>query len=117
VGSRACPAAPTPQGARDALAGYLRVMAPWQLDLDPGQRTVYDAAAEQMAAERADEITVAGRRFRIVRVERLVRIGPDGPEGSRPSGPDPQPPVKVQDQQLREQVSSATTKTRTRRSS
>lgn len=102
---RAGPAgpSPTPQGARDALAGYLRVMAPWQLDLDPGQRAVYDAAAEQMATERADEITVAGRRFRIVRVERLVRIGPDGPEGSRPSDPDPQSPVKVQDQQLREQ--------------
>ena len=46
---RAGPAgpSPTPQGARDALAGYLRVMAPWQLDLDPGQRAVYDAAAEQ----------------------------------------------------------------------
>jgi len=93
----------TPQGARDALAGYLRIMAPWQLDLDPEQRAVYDAAADRMNEERADEITVAGRRFRIVRVERLVRIGPDGPEGSRPSDPDPQPPVKVHDQQLREQ--------------
>jgi hypothetical protein len=39
---------PTPQGARDALAGYLRVMAPWQLDLDPVQLAVYDAAAERI---------------------------------------------------------------------
>jgi Family of unknown function (DUF5954) len=102
---RAGPAgpSPTPQGARDALAGYLRIMAPWQLDLDIEQRAVYDAAAERMNTERTDEIAVAERRFRIVRVERLVRIGPDGPEGSRPSDPDPQPPVKVNDQQLREQ--------------
>jgi hypothetical protein len=94
---------PTPQGARDALAGYLRVMAPWQLDLDPEQRAVYAAVADRMSEERADEVTVAERRFRIVRVERLVRIGPDGPEGPRPSDPDPQPPVMVQDQQLRDQ--------------
>jgi hypothetical protein len=94
---------PTPQGARDALAGYLRVMAPWQLDLDSAQRAVYAAAADRMNEERADEVTVAERRFRIVRVERLARIGPDGPEGPRPSDPDPQPPVMVQDQQLREQ--------------
>jgi Family of unknown function (DUF5954) len=83
---------PTPQGARDHLASYLRVTAPWQLKLDPGQRAAYDEAANQLD-ERGDELSVAGRRFRIVRVERLVRVGPDGPEGPRPSDPDPQPPV------------------------
>jgi hypothetical protein len=100
---RASLPSPTPQGARDALAGHLRVMAPWQLDLDPEQRAVYVAMADRMSEERADDVTVAERRFRVVRVERLVRIGPDGPEGPRPSDPDPQPPVRIQDQQLREQ--------------
>jgi hypothetical protein len=94
---------PTPQGARDGLAACLRVTIPWQLDLGPQQRAVYAAAAGQLDAERAGELAVAGRRFRVVRVERLVRVGPDGPEGSRPSDPDPQPPVLMQAEQLREQ--------------
>jgi Family of unknown function (DUF5954) len=92
----------TPQDARDSLAYYLRVFAPWQLDLDQGQRAVYAAAADDLDARRGNEFEVAGRQFRVVRVERLVRIGPDGPEGPRPSDYDPQPPVKVQEQQLRE---------------
>lgn len=94
---------PTPQGARDALASYLRVIVPWQMSLNAKQRAAYAAAADRLSDERADELSVAGRTFRIVRVERLVRIGPDGPEGPRPSDPDPQPPVMVQDQQMRAQ--------------
>jgi Family of unknown function (DUF5954) len=90
---------PTPQAARDSLVSHLRVWIPYELDLDPGQRAVYAAAADTVEAERADEVTVAGRRFRVVRLERLVRIGLDGPEGLRPSDPDPQPPVMVQVQQ------------------
>src|SRR5712691_10623399 len=81
----------------------LRVFAPWKLNLDPGQRAIYAAAADQLDAGRGSELAVAGRRFRVVRVERLVRIGPDGPEGPRPSDYDPQPPSKVQEQRLREQ--------------
>ncbi|MEV8475625.1 DUF5954 family protein [Streptomyces sp. NPDC051173] len=95
--------ATTPQGARDTLAMGLRVMIPWHLGLTPEQRAPYMAAADRLDAERGDELEVAGRRFKVVRIERLVRIGPDGPEGPRPSDPDPQPPVMVQDQQLREQ--------------
>lgn len=94
---------PTPQAARDGLVGHLRVTIPWQLDLGPQEQAVYAAAAARLETERADEVTVAGRCFRVVRVERLMRIGPDGPEGPRSSDPDPQPPVMVQDQQLREQ--------------
>ncbi|MFI1797958.1 DUF5954 family protein [Streptomyces sp. NPDC020379] len=95
--------ATTPQGARDTLAMGLRVMIPWHLGLTPEQRAPYMAAADRLDAERGDELEVAGRRFKVVRIERLVRIGPDGPEGPRPSDPDPQPPVMVQDRQLREQ--------------
>lgn len=94
---------PTPQGARDGLAACLRVTIPWQLDLGPQERAVYAAAAGQLDAERADELAVAGRRFRVVPVERLVRVGPDGPEGPRRSDPDPQPPVMMQVEQMREQ--------------
>lgn len=95
--------ATTPQGARDSLGMYLRVVAPWKLELDEPARVEYAAAADRLDAERRDELTVAGRQFRIVRVERLVRIGPDGPEGPRPSDFDPQPPVMVQTRQLAEQ--------------
>lgn len=80
---------------------YLRVMAPWTLDLDPAERAVYAAAADRLDAARADEVEVAGRRFRVVRVERLVRIRPDEPGGPRPSDPDPQPPVMLQAPPLR----------------
>ena len=95
--------ATTPQSARDGLAMQLRVMVPWQKDLGPREREVYARAADHLDAERCDELDVAGRHFRIVRVERLIRIGPDGPEGPRPTDADPTPPVMVQDQQLRDQ--------------
>jgi len=97
----------TPQGARDRLAGYLRVMAPWELGLDETERGVYAAAAGQLDAGRGNELAVAGRRFQVVRVERLIRIGPDGPEGPRPSDPDPEPPVMAQTQQSRQQGGQA----------
>jgi hypothetical protein len=94
---------PTPQAARDWLVGHLRVSVPWRLDLGPQERAVYAEGADRLDDERADELTVAGRRLRIVRVERLVRVGADGPEGPRPSDPDPQLPVLAQDKHLREQ--------------
>ncbi len=93
----------TPQDARDSLALYLRVTAPWELRLGPADRAVYAAAADRLDEQRADELEVAGRRFRVVRVERLVRTGPDGPERPRPSDPDPQPPVMMQIQQSRDE--------------
>ncbi|WP_055552127.1 DUF5954 family protein [Streptomyces sp. NBRC 110028] len=93
----------TPQGARDTLALEMRVLIPWKLGLEPAERAPYTAAADRLDADRGDELRVLGRLFRIVRVERLVRIGPDGPEGPRPSDWDPQPPIKLHDQQLREQ--------------
>ena len=93
----------TPQEARDTLALYLRVMAPWERNLGQPERAAYAAAAEQLDTGRPDDVEVSGRRFRVVRVERLMRIGPDGPEGPRPSDPDPQPPVNLQPQPSREQ--------------
>lgn len=93
----------TPQRARDHLAFRLRVMIPWEERLDAEARAPYTAAAERLDAHPADELEAGGHRFRVVRVERLVRFGPEGPEGPRPSDPDPQVPVMVQEQRLREQ--------------
>lgn len=95
------PGSGTPQAARDSLTFMLRVMLPWEQRLDPEEREPYTAAADRLDAKPSNDLEVAGRHFRVVRVERLVRFGPDGPEGPRPSDPDPQPPVKVHDQQLR----------------
>jgi hypothetical protein len=84
---------PNQQGARDSLVSHLRVSLPARLDLSEDKRAVYAAAADIVEQDRANEVTAARRRFRIVRVERLVRVGPDGPEGPRPSDPDPEPPI------------------------
>ncbi|MEU8567782.1 DUF5954 family protein [Streptomyces pathocidini] len=93
----------TPQEARDGLAAQFRVWIPFHNELDEEERAAYEHAADLLEDDRADELAVLGRHFRIVRVERLVRIGPDGPESPRPSDPDPQPPVMVQNEQLRAQ--------------
>ncbi|KOT95013.1 PE-PGRS family protein [Streptomyces sp. NRRL F-5755] len=93
----------TPQGARDGLAAWLRVMAPFNLRLSEEKRAEYARAADALDEKRSNGLSVDGRRFRITRVERLVRIGPSGPEGPRPSDFDPQPPVEVHTQQLKDQ--------------
>ncbi|MFI1172133.1 DUF5954 family protein [Streptomyces melanogenes] len=93
----------TPQGARDSLAAWLRVMAPFTLKLDDATRAVYAQAADRLDDKRRNALSVAERRFRVTRVERLVRIGPDGPEGPRPSDFDPDLPVDVQVRRLKEQ--------------
>ena len=94
---------PSPQGSRDTLTTYLRVMAPVMERLDDEKRAEYARLADRIDAERCDEIEIDGCRTRIVRVERLVRIGPDGPEGPRPSDHDPELPTAVQEKQLREE--------------
>ncbi|MFG2553617.1 DUF5954 family protein [Streptomyces sp. NPDC048581] len=93
----------TPQAARDSLASWLRVMAPFTLRLDDDKRAEYARIADRLDETRSNVTTVAGVRYRVTRVERLVRIGPDGPEGPRPSDWDPEPPIDVQTRQLKEQ--------------
>ncbi|MGW0709949.1 DUF5954 family protein [Streptomyces sp. NPDC002643] len=93
----------SPQGARDSLAGWLRVMAPFTLRLSDEKKAEYARAADSLDEKRGNSLSIDGTRFRITRVERLVRVGPDGPEGPRPSDFDPEPPVEVQTQQLKEQ--------------
>lgn len=93
----------SPQGSRDTLTSYLRVMAPVMEQLDEETKAEYGRLADRIDAERCNEIVIDGCRTRIVRVERLVRVGPDGPEGPRPSDPDPELPTAVQEKQLREE--------------
>lgn len=74
----------TPQQARDSLIGYLRDVAPAVEALGDTDTAAYAEAAEVLAEEpRRNGITVAGRRFRIVRIERITLMGPDGPEPPR----------------------------------
>ncbi|MFF9345832.1 DUF5954 family protein [Streptomyces sp. NPDC014734] len=93
----------TPQGARDSLGSWLRVMAPFTLRLSDEMRAEYARAADGLDEKRRNNLLVDGVRYRITRVERMVRVGPDGPEGPRPSDYDPEPPVEVHTRQLKEQ--------------
>jgi hypothetical protein len=88
---------PNPGDARKGLAGHLRRTLPCQLDLSDDQRAACAAAADRVEENQGDEVSAAGQRLRIVRVEQLVRFGPDGPEGPRPSDTDPYPPVMPYD--------------------
>ncbi|MFC4033163.1 DUF5954 family protein [Streptomyces polygonati] len=93
----------TPQGARDSLAVWLRVMAPFSGELTDAEVREYARAADRLDDRRSNVAAVGGHRFRITRVERLVRIGPNGPEGPRPSDPDPEAPIEIQVAQLKAQ--------------
>lgn len=77
----------TPQDARDSLAWWFRNLA-----RAPGVPAAeYRAAADLLERERPDELTVAGRVFRVVRADRFCRFGVDGPEPPRPGDPDDLP--------------------------
>jgi hypothetical protein len=78
-----CSPEPTPQQARDALADQFLLRAAWAA---AGSRACedYSQAAGLLERERHDQLTVAGHRFAIARVEQFLRMGPDGPEPPRP---------------------------------
>ena len=76
-----CEGDPLPQGARELLADHLE---------DSGDEPLAEAG-RWLRTHPADEVTAAGRRFRVVRVEQLVRTGPEGPEPPRPTDVDPRP--------------------------
>ncbi|MEU5881705.1 DUF5954 family protein [Spirillospora sp. NPDC047279] len=75
----------TPQRARESLATYFRHVVPAVEHPAEEELEEYADAAEQLADQsRRNGIEVAGRRFRVVRIERIALMGADGPEPPRP---------------------------------
>ncbi|HEX6471973.1 MAG TPA: DUF5954 family protein [Streptosporangiaceae bacterium] len=74
----------TPQDARNGLSHIFLKIA--SRSAGPVAER-FRAAADVLDWERHDEMTVAGRRFRVGRIERSARSGPDGPEPPRRSDP------------------------------
>ncbi|WP_275407078.1 DUF5954 family protein [Actinomadura bangladeshensis] len=75
-----------PQQAREALITYFRHVVPAVESPADADVARFAEAAELLEDEtRRNGIAVAGRRFRIVRVERITLMGPDGPEPPRPT--------------------------------
>ncbi|WUH97181.1 DUF5954 family protein [Spirillospora sp. NBC_00431] len=83
----------SPASVRDHLAAYFDTIVPMMLPSSPDVLAEYRAAAGLLRdGTRRAEITVLGRRFRVIRFEYIVRVGPDGPERPRPSDYDPEEP-------------------------
>ncbi len=92
----------SPRGAQQSLAtwfGYLRQTAP--AETAPAELAAYQPAEARLETERVSRLTVAGQRYRIIRVQTVVRTGPDGPEPPRPSDHDPEPPMTGETEALR----------------
>lgn len=85
----------TPQRARETLAVYFSQIVPAIEDPSEAEGPEYASAAQRLTHERVDDLTVAGRRFRIVRIEKIARLGVDGPEPPRRSDFDPEPPLEA----------------------
>lgn len=78
----------SPAYVRDHLATYFDTIVPMMLPSSDVLAEYRAAAALLRDGTRRAEVTVLGRRFRVVRVEYVVRVGPDGPEPPRPSDHD-----------------------------
>lgn len=92
----------SPREAQRSLAawlGYHRQTAP--ADTAPADLAAYQQAETRLETEHVTRLTVAGRRYRIIRVQTVVRTGPDGPEPARPSDHDPEPPMTGETEALR----------------
>ncbi|MEV1333168.1 DUF5954 family protein [Micromonospora costi] len=76
----------TPQAARDTLAHRFRERL--AETTDPVLARDLVAVGRVLDWEKVDEVSVAGRRWRVVRADTFTRFGPDGPEPPRPSDPD-----------------------------
>jgi Family of unknown function (DUF5954) len=88
-------ASTSPQAARDALATYFTHFGP-DTAADDQATAAYAAAARLLEHQRPVGLTVAGRRFQVIRVEQVMRLCEDGPEPPRPSDYDPDPPVEAE---------------------
>ncbi|GLV87746.1 hypothetical protein Slala03_74350 [Streptomyces lavendulae subsp. lavendulae] len=80
-----------PQQARDSLNSLLWFRAKDEAR-DRQERCALLAAVARLEAERVDDLTVAGTRYRIVRAEEYAGSGPTGIEEPRPTDPEPAVP-------------------------
>ncbi|WP_326557465.1 DUF5954 family protein [Micromonospora sp. NBC_01796] len=82
-----------PQGTRDGLGSHFRRLLSETPDTaeNAAERKEYEAAIRLLDWEVVNDLTVNGRRYRIIRAQPFLRMGPDGPEPPRPSDPDPRP--------------------------
>ncbi|MFI6763500.1 DUF5954 family protein [Micromonospora sp. NPDC050417] len=53
------------------------------------ERKEYEAPIRLLPWKVVNDLTVNGRRHRIIRAQPFIRMGPDGPEPPRPTDPDP----------------------------
>lgn len=70
------------QSARESITFTFRYLIP---------KREQPSAADELHATRAEELTVLGRRFRIVRVENLLRCAPTVPNHPAPLTTTPNP--------------------------
>ncbi|WP_052398190.1 DUF5954 family protein [Streptomyces sp. NRRL F-5123] len=80
--------AATGQDARDSLNSLLWFRARDETQ-DRAERRALLAAVARLETERVDELTVLGRRYRVVRAEEYAGAGPEGIEGPRPTDAEP----------------------------
>ncbi|MBO2452512.1 hypothetical protein J4573_35850 [Actinomadura barringtoniae] len=74
----------TPQEARQALATYFRHVVPAVEHPGEEEAADYAEAADLLIDQsRRNGIAVAGRRFRVIRIERITLMSPEGPEPPR----------------------------------
>ncbi|POM25551.1 hypothetical protein BTM25_41990 [Actinomadura rubteroloni] len=85
-----------PQEARDAMGFHFRALA-LRRSTPAAAREEYWETSALLERERPNELTVAGRRFRVVRVDRFSRVGPLGPESPRATDPDDVPDERPAD--------------------
>ncbi|MFK3983105.1 DUF5954 family protein [Micromonospora sp. NPDC050397] len=85
-----------PQGTRDGLGSHFRRLLSETPDTaeNAAERKEYEAAIRLLDWEVVNDLTVNGRRYRIIRAQPFIRMGPDGPEPPRPTDPDPRPQGK-----------------------
>ncbi|MFC0040509.1 DUF5954 family protein [Actinomadura rayongensis] len=85
-----------PQEARDGMGFHFRALA-LRRSTPAWAREEYWETSALLERERPNELTVAGRRFRVVRVDRFSRVGPPGPESPRATDPDDVPEQRLPD--------------------
>ena len=71
-----------PQGACQALADLIRDSKPLDQQSDEDHRHMQDAL--RLWEQDDCELTIGGRRHRLVRANLVISMGPDGPEGPGP---------------------------------